>query len=286
LPVSPPASVPPPIRDFGEARQEIQIQPPASPSEASSEGGSFMDKLKIHKIKIMAGIFAIFVALGIFLAGFMLGQKKIVVELLGPKPISQPTLMSLVSPTPIPETAPSPAATSQLISIPKDWQEYTATDPEFGIKTTLSLPPEFSFSFTGSEFTIQSADGTELWDYSTSVFPGKDGLKNYYTGESRRDWYQKLLDGEFWTEKPYQFVGGKITNAMEHQIGPQTYLELTVTGGPPSNYSREVGTHFIYAQNGIIHIIKPASHKANSATAQLPNNIGIVFYSLKSSRIK
>ncbi len=118
------------------------------------------------------------------------------------------------------------------------------------------------------------------------MFSGKDGLKNYYVGGSVRDWYQKLLGGEFWAEKPYLLVVGKITNAIEHQIGTQTYFELTVAGGPPSNYSGEVGTHFVYVQNGIIHIIKPASHKANSAAAQLPTKIGIIFYSLKSSRIK
>jgi len=178
-------------------------------------------------------------------------------------------------------------STPQPVSIPNDWQEYTATDPDFGIKTTLSLPPGFSFRFTGSEFTIQKdLDATELWDYSTSVFREKDGLKNYYTGESRRIWYQKFIEGEFWAEKPYQFVAGEITNVIEHQIGTQTHLELTVTGGPPTNYSGEVETHFIYTQNGIIHIIKPVSHKANSTTAQIPKYIGIIFFSLRSTQIK
>src|SRR3989304_5139403 len=45
---------------------------------------------------------------------------------------------------------------NKTVAIPPNWQQFTATDPDFGIKTTMSLPPGFSFNFTGSEFTIQN----------------------------------------------------------------------------------------------------------------------------------
>jgi hypothetical protein len=180
-----------------------------------------------------------------------------------------------------------PASSNKSITIPSNWKQFTATDPDFGVKTTMSMPPGYSFRFTGSEFIIQNdSDATELWDYSTSVFIGKDGQKNYYAGQSRRAWYQDLLDGDFMAEKPATFTPGKIANAVEHQIGSQTYYEMTVSGGPPANYSGEVGKHFVYVQNGIVHILKPASHKANTAEAKIPQNIGAIFISLSSSQIK
>ena len=190
-----------------------------------------------------------------------------------------------INTTPIPTV--QPLLTTQPITIPSDWQQFTATDPDFGVKTAMSMPPGYSFRFTGSEFTIQNdSDATELWDYSTSIFRGKDGLKNYYAGNSRRVWYQELLDGKFMLEKPYQFIPGEITNTVERQIGSQSYLEVTVSGGPPANYLGEVGTHYIYAQNSIIHIVKPTSHKANSTEALIPNHIGTIFASLTSSSTK
>lgn len=177
--------------------------------------------------------------------------------------------------------------TVKSVTIPSDWKSYTATDPDFGVKTTMSMPPGYSFRFTGSEFTMQNdSDATELWDYSTSVFRGRDGLKNYYAGQSRRAWYQDLLDGDFMEEKPASFNPGKITNAVEHQIGSKTYYEMTVSGGPPANYSGEVGKHFVYVQNGIVHILKPASHKANTAEAKIPQNIETILASLSSSQVK
>jgi hypothetical protein len=171
----------------------------------------------------------------------------------------------------------------ETISIPDNWQEFTATDPDFGMKTTLSLPPGYSFRFTGSEFTIQNdVDATELWDYSTSVFRKGDIVENFYKGGSRRAWYQDYLEGKFLEEKPVLFEEGKIDGVVEHTIGSQTYLELTVSGGV--NYVGEIEKHFIFVQNQTLHVIRPASYKANSAEAQIPDNIGIVFYSLKSER--
>lgn len=204
----------------------------------------------------------------------------------------EPTTLVQTSPSVNPTTntvqpTQKSSSSSKTITIPSDWKSFTATDPDFGVKTTMSMPPGYSFRFTGSEFTIQNdSDATELWDYSTSVFRGKDGLKNYYAGQSRRAWYQDLLDGDFMAEKPITFTPGKITNAVEHQIGSQTYYEMTVLGEPPANYSGELGKHFVYVQNGIVHILKPASHKANTAEAKIPQNVGTIFASLSSSQTK
>lgn len=97
------------------SQQEVQIQPP-----------NLLDKIKVHKFKILVGILAFLVALGIFLAGFMLGQRKIVVELLGPQPISQPT----PSPTVVVAT-PTPDPTA-------NWKTYTNTKYGYSIKYPLT----------------------------------------------------------------------------------------------------------------------------------------------------
>lgn len=193
-------------------------------------------------------------------------------------------LISIKTATPS-ETTPTAkpsTTTTKPISIPSNWKQYTATDPEFKIKTTMSMPPGFSFRFTGSEFTIQNdSDATELWDYSTSVFSGKDGLRNYYDGTSRRDWYERKLNGEFMIQEEYQKKRGDILSVNEKNIGAQSYLEILVQ---PISGNQE--THYIFLEDGIVNIIKPASNEANSSNSKISNYIGTIFASLKASSIK
>lgn len=144
------------------------------------------------------------------------------------------------------------------------------------------MAPGYSFIFTGSEFTIQNdSDATELWDYSTSVFSGKDGLKNYYDSTSRRSWYQRKLNGEFTIPEEVQKKRGDILDATEHSIGSQSYLEVSV-----KDLQGNIEKHFIFAQNRMVHIIKPASNKANTSSAQIPTYIGTIFASLNSVQTK
>lgn len=201
-------------------------------------------------------------------------QSQIVPNIIPPE--SSPT-----SSSPTPSTKPT--ATIEPIIIPSNWKQFTAIDPEFKIKTTMSMPPGFSFSFTGSEFTIQNdSDATELWDYSTSVFSGKDGLKNYYDGTSRRDWYKRKLDGEFTSPEEFQKKRGDILSVIEHNINNQSYLEISVN----DLNSGDIQKHYLFVNNGMIHIIKPASHEANNSTALMPKYLDIIFTSLTSTTIK
>lgn len=236
--------------------------------------------------------------------GYYLGSQKSV-EPSGTQPIST----SVPSPT-ISDTdsvvSPSPKVITP-ITIPSDWKQYTATDPDFGIKTTMSMPPGFSFQFTGSEFLIKNnSDSTELWDYSTSIFRSwvqtcnkendkfedfgaylnrccSDKITNNYNNTSRRVWYEKYLNGNYSCTYPAtDAVMGKILNAIERPIGNTTYLEVTVD--PTSSEKHE--THYLYLQNQIMHIIKPSSDKANSSEAQIPKYIGTIFASLTSGQTK
>lgn len=50
---------------------------PASSTEASSEGGSFLDKLKIHKFKILAGTLGIFILVGAVFGAYKFGQRQV-----------------------------------------------------------------------------------------------------------------------------------------------------------------------------------------------------------------
>jgi len=215
-----------------------------------------------------------------------------------------PTLTLIVSPTPTHE--PEVTLTSKLpvksISIPKDWKEHAAEDSSFGIRTTLSLPPGFSFSFSGSEFSIKDVKSEEIWDYSTSVFVGcspecneennqpediSDSCfnkpRNYYSGESRRLWYKKFLNGDFFCND--SFFGnktGEIISVDEEFITDNvSYLKVIVE----SKLSGKEETHYLYVQNNILHIIKPSSFKANSPDALLPKYINIILYSLKSKML-
>src|SRR5687768_3499476 len=77
------------------------------------------------------------------------------------------TVKSSPRPTAVATTTsskPSAADLTKKVEIPSDWKSFTATDQEFGIKTTMSLPPNYAFSFTGSEFVILSNDANEVWD--------------------------------------------------------------------------------------------------------------------------
>lgn len=223
------------------------------------------------------------------------GQKSIEIkevssEIFTPLP-SQPNNIRVSSPLPSLKSDPTPKPTyitvdpsPSPLSIPGDWKTYTGTDSDFGIITSMSMPPGFFFNFSGSEFTIQNdSDATELWDYSTSIFRrGECEVKNFYTGGSRRAWYQKKLNGDFAHKDAVNTKLGDILNVKEHAIGNQTYLEVLVK----PTYGNFNETHFIYVQNNILHRIKPVSEVSMSGKGKLPQYMDIIFLSLKSKQIE
>lgn len=192
--------------------------------------------------------------------------------------VPEPTPVSLTSPLLVPSPTSTFSATPVPVAVPTDWKSYTATDTGFGVSTTMSLPPGFSFVFTGSEFMIQDdATGEEIWDYATSVFNGKDGIKNYYDGSSRREWYQKFLDNEFFSPTTTDGLEGDILSVTEHGINTTSYLEasLNMTDG-------KTETHYIFVQNNIIHGVRPQSVKSYLPEAIISKNIAPIFASLTS----
>jgi len=173
--------------------------------------------------------------------------------------------------------ATSSATSQKNVTIPTNWKAQTAYDPYYGVKTTISLPSGFKFVSTGSEIMIQSDDSQELWRYipSTDVIDGV--YRNTYKGESRRDWYAKLLKGDFAPADLVNKKSGEILNVVEHPINNTSYLEITV-----DELGMHTGKHFIFEQNGIIHTLVPSAEKSYTASAQIPQYMDQIFASLKS----
>jgi len=206
-----------------------------------------------------------------------------------PQVTPEPTVAEQPSPSVIPtsnvsQPTQTPPTSTKTVVIPSNWKPFTATDSEYGVKTSMSMPLGYSFGFSGSEFTIQNdSDSTELWDYSTSIYRNNDSvLNNHYDGSSRRAWYAKYL-----IEKQ---SADKIVSVKEHSLNSSTYLEITVQApsydDPGVPNATKSGTHYIFVQNNILHMITPASIKSYTSNAQIPRNIEPILESLTSAHIK
>jgi len=246
------------------------------------------EKPKINYLVIGTVISFCFVIFGF--GGYYLGTQKSNSSQNNQPPVFSPTSSvttetpPITNPTNEPVVTQKPVVTTKPISIPSNWKKYTAEDPDFGIKTTLSMPPGYSFRFTGSEFTIQNdSDATELWDYLSSVYRDNDGvLKNHYDGSSRRAWYEKRLSERQSTDK--------IVGVKEKPLSASIYSEITVQTPSYDNHGVASGTkngmHYVYVQNNILHMITPASNKAYTTAAQIPGNIEPILASLTSVQTK
>lgn len=161
--------------------------------------------------------------------------------------------------------------------IPPDWKQFTDEDWQFGAKATMSLPPGFSFKFSGSEFSIQKdSDASEVWDYVTSISNDESGKStDFYNGESRRVWYQEYLKGKY---------GGAVRNpdiAIVSTKEYSGYLEIIVSGMSSNNES-----HYLFVKNGIMNIIRPVSSVAYSSDAVIKKNIAAIISSVSVTRTK
>ena len=122
LPVSPRAAVRQ-SADSGDARQEVQIQAP-----------SLLDKIKIHKFKILGGVLGVLVFIGAVFGAYKLGQRQ----------VQPPGLV--VTPTPLPSEAPAKEGDPTA-----DWKTYTDQNDNYSIKypPAWSVTPSQFFSQTG-----------------------------------------------------------------------------------------------------------------------------------------
>lgn len=247
-----------------------------------------LGKPKMNYLIIGIVFFVCSVIFGI--GGYYLGTQKNNTsqnnQPFAPSPTSPATTKtpSIASPTIEPVVTQKPNDANKSVTIPPNWKKYTADDPDFGLKTTMSMPPGYSFRFTGSEYTIQNdSDATELWDYSSSVYRDNDGvLKNHYDGSSRRTWYENRLLEKQSTDK--------IVSVKEKPLNASTYLEITVQTPSYDDHGVASGTkngmHYVYVQNNILHMITPVSNKAYTSAAQIPVNIEPMLASLSSVQTK
>ncbi len=254
-----------------------QANQPLHTTSNASEGNVLSKKLIT-----VSGILLGFLLFGI--AGYSLGiqkQSKENVEninTVSPTGTQSPAIIQ--SPTGEPLVSEKPLTTPKIISVPSTWKKYTSDDQEFGIRTTMAMPDGFSFRFTGSESIIQNdLDTSEVWDYSTSVYADNNGvLKNHYTGGSRREWYKKRLSEKQSTDK--------ILSVREKPLNSSSYLEMTVQTpnyderGAPNG--TKTGNHYVYVQNGIVHMIIPSSNSAYTPEARIPTYIEPILASLTS----
>lgn len=234
---------------------------------------------------IIIGVLLGFVLFGV--GGYVLGMQRVGQQSTTGNvsvPISSPTSALQLSPTREPLVTDKPTSTTNSVTVPSSWKKYTSDDQEFGVKTTMAMPPGYSFKFTGSESTIQNdSDATELWDYSSSVYRDNEGiLKNHYNGSSRRVWYEKRLAERQSLDK--------IIGVKEKPLNSTNYLEITVQTPAYDDHGVASGTknglHYVYVQNGILHMITPASNKAYTTEAQIPDNIEPILASLTSVQTK
>jgi hypothetical protein len=269
---------------------EVNNSQPVNPPEITAQPQPIQPPINNRKVFfpiILGGVVLLLVVGG---GAYYLGtQQNNNSPITNPQVTLEPKTTDQISPSVNPtsnviQPTQNPTASSNIVVIPSNWKQFTATDPDFELKSTMSMPPGYSFRFTGSEFTIQNdSDATELWDYSSSVYRDNDGvLKNHYDGSSRRLWYEKHLS--------VRQSMDKIVNVTEMPLNSTTYLEITVQAPAYDDHGvtsgTKNGTHYVYVQNNILHMITPASNKAYTSAAQIPNNIEPILASLFSVQAK
>lgn len=164
--------------------------------------------------------------------------------------------------------------------IPADWTERVSKDSFYGVKLTLKLPKNYGIE-SSSEWTIGTTDGQgESWDVRPSTRANDGNFLNYYTGGSRREWYQRYLNDEF-TDNTEKHKSGDISFVAEHGIGDASYLEI----GVKRVYNERIETHFVYVSNGILMAVSPASEKASLDPSAMKKIVGTIFYTLNAGKL-
>lgn len=100
--------------------------PPVEQPEVEVPAPSFLEKLKIHKFKILGGILGTFVLAGAVFGAYKFSQKKA-------QPSPQPTPSPVVTPLPTPSPEPTPESTPTPEPT-VDWKTHTNSKCGFSIK--------------------------------------------------------------------------------------------------------------------------------------------------------
>ncbi|MDO8488424.1 MAG: hypothetical protein Q7S31_03895 [bacterium] len=254
VPPAPPISTPP----VAPQPQPV-VQPPQS-------------KSKTWKL-IMGGI----LLLGVGIVGGVFLGKQLYSQPLSP-PAPSPTVE--VTPSPASDTITStPTVNPSPIVVPASWKVKSATDSYFGLTTSLTLPPDYSFHFSGSETTLSSStESSDSWDYLTSLSTNSNNqIYNSYDGSSRRTWYEKLLEGND-TVKGY--ANTQTISVKEVPVNDTSFLAITI------KWDLGTETHYIIVNNGILHIFRPLTEAAKANHTFFSQNAPIILSTLTSSWTK
>lgn len=184
-----------------------------------------------------------------------------------------PTALTTSMPTVLPTAVvPILSTTPKTERVPAVWKEFTAVDPDTDVHTTVSLPQDYVFRFTGSEFVILDIPNLrENWDYVTSITWDEDGeIKNMYDGSlSISDWYPAFGKRIF----SYLEIGTIEAKPLNNSLYYTVKIKML---------SGETSYQYLYLLNGIVHIFTPVTPDAVSTNAVVASNIESILLSLQS----
>lgn len=205
---------------------KLELMPEEIVEEQPQVG--FLEKLKIHKFKILAGVLGILVFVGAVVGAYKFGQRQI-------QPIPVPT----ITPTPIITITPSPKTTSIPLPTPTEAKKMriprelistsnwiTKTYPNLFV--SFKVPPIWS---GGIEKKANYENLLRRVSFDDPDWYGSDDfavfLYNNPQNLSRREfWWQEIIKGE----PPFSKYGAQyVQNILEWTIGGKEALSLFYT---------------------------------------------------------
>ncbi|MFZ5365807.1 MAG: hypothetical protein ACOZBZ_00760 [Patescibacteria group bacterium] len=160
--------------------EEKPAQLPVSPQEIQVQAPPLLDKLKIHKFKILAGILGVLVLAGAVFGAYKFSQRQV-------QPGSQPT------PTPMVEATPTPQREYYIMEAAREgWKKLVNQSYNY----SLELPSGWFINKSGPEIIITSYDSEKVINPGLPVSGGN--LKIEIIPETNPE---KLSIVEFWVDK-------------------------------------------------------------------------------------
>jgi len=164
-------------------------QLPVSPQEVQIEPPSFWDKLKIHKIKILGGVFGLLFFVGAVFGAYRVGQRQAL-----PESAEEPTPTPAVVTTPTPEPtvtevsrlSPTPITIEKIPYQPiASWQIYTDSQAKFSVQYPKTYKLSSSTPGTSVNF-LSCVDDPQRGEICMAGY--SIGISYDYDGGSRREW--------------------------------------------------------------------------------------------------
>lgn len=164
---------------------------PVSPQEVQIQAPTLLDKIKIHKFKILAGILGALVFIGAVFGAYKFGQRQI-------WPGPQPTPEAVATPTPDPTA---------------NWKTYTSQKGGFAIKYPSSWPYVEGKLYEGDKETLEKihlgTDNPDADNNPDEVIVFLAAYRDSLTfGKTSVEYFQKISDSVDPTTKREITVGG------------------------------------------------------------------------------